>query len=279
MKMFDDDTLIVCSFSGGRTSAFLARYLQESPHHKNNEKLFVFANTGKENEETLEFVHKCDQEWNLNVVWLEAKVIHEANKGTTFNEVSFETASRNGEPFEEMLKKYPLPTNIGSTCTRELKLRPIKKYIKELGFEKYKIAIGIRHDERHRQSNDPQIKDFYFYPLCDELPVDEKFIRSFWDNQSFDLKLKDYQGNCDLCFKKSNRKKMTILKEDPEIAKWWIEMENKHGNEKVPRFDLRNNLSIEELLEKSKGKFHPHKFPKQKENSVKLIHFQKEDDQ
>ncbi|BBI90503.1 phosphoadenosine phosphosulfate reductase [Tenacibaculum phage PTm1] len=39
------------------------------------EMVFVFANTGQENEETLEFVNKCDEEYNLNVVWIEAKTI------------------------------------------------------------------------------------------------------------------------------------------------------------------------------------------------------------
>jgi hypothetical protein len=35
-------------------------------------KVFVFANTGKERTETLDFV-KCDKRWDLGVKWVEAE--------------------------------------------------------------------------------------------------------------------------------------------------------------------------------------------------------------
>ena len=73
--------------------------------------------------------------------------------GTKFKVVNYETASRNGKPFEDMLKKYPLPTNYGSNCTRELKLAPINKYVKSLRYKEVYTAMGIRYDERHRESN------------------------------------------------------------------------------------------------------------------------------
>jgi 3'-phosphoadenosine 5'-phosphosulfate sulfotransferase (PAPS reductase)/FAD synthetase len=59
--------LYVVLFSGGRTSAFLAKYMKEHPHYKNC--LFVFMNTGKEREETLQFADKCDKEFELNLVY------------------------------------------------------------------------------------------------------------------------------------------------------------------------------------------------------------------
>ena len=54
------DKLYVVLFSGGRTSAFLAKYIKEKPKYSNV--IFVFMNTGKEREETLQFVDKCDKE-------------------------------------------------------------------------------------------------------------------------------------------------------------------------------------------------------------------------
>ena len=246
--------LLVCTFSGGRTSAFMGLMLKDLPKYKDFEKLFVFANTGKEKEETLEFIDRCDKEWNLGVVWLEAKVIKDKGVGTTYKIVNYKTASRDGKPFEDMLKKYPMPTPFASNCTRELKLAPINKYIKTLGFNEVVTALGIRHDERHRKSNTAEEQNI-IYPLCDELKVDSKFIRDWWSRQCFDLKLKDYEGNCDLCFKKSVRKRLTLIKEDPKIADWWLEMENKYSTDKVPRFDLRTNISMEELIEKSKQPF------------------------
>jgi hypothetical protein len=245
--------LYVVLFSGGRTSAFLAKYMKEHPHYKNC--IFVFMNTGKEREETLQFVDKCDKEFGLNLVYLEALVNNEKGKGTTYTIVDFETASRNGEPFEAMLKKYPLPNNMASNCTRELKQRPIDAYLRDnyKDFEIIKV-VGIRADEAHRKSVNAEIEKV-IYPLCDEVKIDSRFIRNWWEKQSFDLGLKDYQGNCDLCFKKSLKKRLTIIKENPESAKWWLEMEQKYSSEEIPRFDLRTNKSIEELVEMAQRPF------------------------
>jgi hypothetical protein len=245
--------IYVVLFSGGRTSSFLAKFMKEHPYYKNC--IYVFMNTGKEREETLEFADKCDKEFNLNLVWLEALINNEKGKGTTYKVVDFNTASRNGEPFESMLKKYPLPNNMASNCTRELKQRPIDAYIKQ-NYNDYEVikVVGIRADESHRKSINASLEKT-IYPLCDDIKVDSKFIRSWWEKQSFDLNLKDYQGNCDLCFKKSLKKRLTIIKENPEKAKWWIEMEEKYSSEEIPRFDLRTNKSFKELVEISKKPF------------------------
>ena len=247
------EKLHVGLFSGGRTSAFLAKFMKENINYKDC--IFVFMNTGKEREETLKFADKCDKEFNLNLVYLEALINDEKGKGTTYKIVNFESASRNGEPFEKMLKKYPLPNNIASNCTRELKQRPIDAYLRDY-YKSFNIikVVGIRADEAHRKSLNSKIEKV-IYPLCDELKVDGKFIRNWWEKQSFDLQLKDYQGNCDLCFKKSLKKRLTIIKENPEIAKWWLEMEQKYSVENIPRFDLRTNKSIEELIEMAKRPF------------------------
>tara|TARA_X000001382_G_scaffold127919_1_gene116577 strand:+ start:571 stop:1422 length:852 start_codon:yes stop_codon:yes gene_type:complete len=246
--------LLVCTFSGGRTSAFMGKFLNEYDKYKDYEKLFVFANTGKEKEETLKFIDKCSKEWNIPIVWLEASIINEKGKGTTYKIVDFETASRNGEPFVDMLNKYPMPNNFASNCTRELKQRPIDKFVKDLGFNEVITAMGIRYDERHRKSLTAKEQNI-IYPLCDDIKVDNLFIRNWWSSQCFDLELKDYEGNCDLCFKKSLRKRLTLIKENPNIAKWWLDTENKYSTEKVPRFDLRSNKSVEEIIELSKQRF------------------------
>ena len=248
------DKLLVCTFSGGRTSAFMGQFIKNYSKYDEFDKVFIFANTGKEKQETLDFINKCDKEWNLNIVWLEAKVIHEKGTGTNYKIVNYETASKNGEPFEDMLKKYPIPTNFASNCTRELKLAPINKYVKSLGYKEVYTSMGIRFDERHRESNTAE-KQNIIYPLINDIKVDSKFIRSWWDKQPFDLQLKDYEGNCDLCFKKSTKKRLTIIKENPKVADWWQKMEEKYGNEDIPRFDLRTNLSIQQLVEMAKKPF------------------------
>ena len=246
--------LLVCTFSGGRTSAFMSQYIVNSSKYDNYDKLFIFANTGKERQETLDFINECDTQWNLDIIWLEAKIYETKGVGTSYNIVDYKTADRTGVVFETMLKKYPMPNAFASNCTRELKLKPIEKYVKDLGYKNYTTALGIRYDERHRKSLKAK-ENKIIYPLCDDIKVDSTFIRKWWDSQCFDLQLKDYEGNCDLCFKKSVRKRMTLIKENKDIAKWWIDMESKYGDEVVPRFDLRSNLSVEEIVKKAQEPF------------------------
>lgn len=92
------------SFSGGKTSAYMTKWLLDNKLNDFDNVVITFANTGQELEETLEFVNRCDKEWNLGVVWLEALVDPVKGNGTKFRRVTFETASRNGEPFEEYIK-------------------------------------------------------------------------------------------------------------------------------------------------------------------------------
>lgn len=250
---------LLISFSGGRTSALMTKILITSPKFKDYNILTVYANTGKEKEETLKFINQCDKEFNLDLIWIEADVNFTKGKGTDFKIVNFESASRNGEPFEDVIKKFGLPSKVFRHCTRELKEIPIHKFAKKyFRTKEYLTAIGIRADEKHRVGEDP----LKFYPLVD-LNVNENFVRRFWDQQSFDLQIKDYEGNCDLCFLKSVRKKMTLIKEDKQISDWWDNMENKYGGHSPKgfdplrlRFDEHRNLSIPDLVEMAQKTFH-----------------------
>jgi len=99
---------IAVSFSGGRTSAYMTqRILRE--YKETHEIVVTFANTGLEHEKTLEFVHNCDKHMGFGTVWLEAVVDPRENKGTRHKVVTFETAARDGEPFEDVIKKYGIP--------------------------------------------------------------------------------------------------------------------------------------------------------------------------
>ncbi len=268
------DNLLVCTFSGGRTSAFMAKFLMNLPKYKNYDKVFIFANTGKEREETLKFINDCDKKWGLGIVWLEANVIHKKGVGTNYKIVDYKTASRNGEPFYDMAKKYPLPNNFVSNCTRELKLAPMNKYVKSLVYKNVFTAMGIRYDERHRESNNAK-QNKIIYPLIYDIKVDNKFIRDWWERQSFDLNLKDYEGNCDLCFKKSLKKRLTIIKENPSVADWWLNFENEFKTESNPRMDLRTGKTIQQLVDLSKNNFTTAKDLKDLDNKqAKLFDFE-----
>ena len=235
-----NDKPILVSVSGGRTSAFMAIFLKE--RFADRQLLFLFANTGKEKEETLVFLNNLDNHFNLGIVWLEAKVNPKKGKGTTYKIVDFKTASRNGEPFEAVIKKYGLPSKLFRHCTRELKEAPIHKYAKEILGTDYFTAIGIRADEKHRLTE----KENYIYPLAD-LNTDKKFINSFWLRQPFNLELNEHEGNCDFCFLKSKKKRVKLISEGLDVS-WWSEMEKEYGSERQPMFDVRNGDTIEDLI-------------------------------
>jgi 3'-phosphoadenosine 5'-phosphosulfate sulfotransferase (PAPS reductase)/FAD synthetase len=188
----------------------------------------------------------------LGVVWLEAVVVPGKGNGTQYKIVTFETASRKGEPFEDVIKKYGLPSKLYRHCTRELKEVPIHRYAKKILGKKYMTAIGIRADEKHRLGSNPKM----FYPLA-EVGVTEEIVRNWWDTQSFDLDLKDYEGNCDLCFLKSVRKKLTLLKDKPLLAEWWNDMEMSYARDNQPILDVYRGLSIHQLVTKAQEEFKP----------------------
>ena len=49
----------------------------------------------------------------------------------------------------------------------------------------------------------------------------------FWSRQPFDLQLKPYEGNCHLCFLKKQRYRQQLVVEQPELAVWWKDQEDK----------------------------------------------------
>ena len=232
------------SFSGGRTSGFMAYYLKKT---YKGEICFVFANTGKEVEATLEFIDQCDTRWNLNLNWIEYDPQKEHGKKNWFKIVDFASASRDGQPFEKFIKKERIPNPKYPNCSGRLKTLPMHNFVKHhIGWKEYKTAIGIRFDEKKRINWKSAKERNLVYPLTTEFPVDEKFIRHWWDQQEFDLNLKDYQGNCDFCWKKSDRKHVTLIREGIDLS-WWQRMEQ------LSEYNFfRLDRSTEDLIDMSK---------------------------
>jgi 3'-phosphoadenosine 5'-phosphosulfate sulfotransferase (PAPS reductase)/FAD synthetase len=108
------------SFSGGRTSGFMLRCILEAFGGRLPEGIVaVFANTGKEMPQTLDFARDCSSAWNVDIVWLE--YAPEGEKQRKFRVVDHGSASRNGEPYEALLRerKY-LPNPVSRFCTTVL---------------------------------------------------------------------------------------------------------------------------------------------------------------
>lgn len=242
------------SFSGGETSAYMAAWIKGTQMHRYDEVVFVFANTGQEHEATLEFVDRVDREFSLGVRWIEADINVDNPAGSGFREVSLATANRDGAIFAQVCRAYGLPNPSWPHCTRELKTRPMTKYIRSLGWRAgtYDTAIGIRSDELDRVNPRYREKRLW-YPLAFENPMTKPDINAFWKGMDFRLQLRGYQGNCKWCWKKSLRKHITLIRESPEIYDVPRELERRYGHIN-PRPDLprrvffRGNRSVDDLF-------------------------------
>lgn len=256
---------LIVGFSGGETSAYMAQWLWRNKRTE-YDLLFVFANTGQENEETLEFISKCSDYFGIEIAWTEAVINQQRGYGTRAKVVSFETACRDGEVFEEHIKKFGIPNKVNLACTRELKTRVIKSYMRDiLGITDYQIAIGIRADEFDRVSERKDV-DGIIYPLISMQPMTKQKVNFWWSQQPFRLNLKGYEGNCKVCHKKSLRKLLTIAKYTPEKFDWALKMEKKYEqfipdahkhNKKIqlPVRWFRNHLSVTDILKMSQEPF------------------------
>jgi hypothetical protein len=218
----------VISFSGGRTSAYMLWRVLQSNNGLPSDAKVIFANTGKEEEATLEFIRDCSINWNVHIEWVEYKYSEETKD--RFKIVNFDTASRNGEPFFELIDQNGspyLPNPVARICTAKLKIRAIHAYLKSLGWEHNENMdwIGIRADEPRRAAKVEKER----VPLFVD-GITKHDVGRFWSEQSFDLKLPNMNGvtmhgNCDLCFLKPTHQIVSLIKEKPERADWWIKME------------------------------------------------------
>lgn len=241
--MIEKEKLLV-SFSGGETSAYLAKWIIDNKSD-DYDVVFVFANTGDEEEETLVFVDLCSVKWNINIIWVEGVVHHNERKGTTHKVVDFNTASRNREPFKEVIKKYGIPNQNFPHCNREMKLNPIKSYMKSIGWKKYKTALGIRVDEFDRINKNSE-KLGLIYPFISDNPTTKQEVSYWWSKQDFRLKLESYRTNCKTCWKKSDKVLSQVHKENPSYFEFNKEMESTYGKEKYSFF--RRGRTTKELI-------------------------------
>lgn len=221
------------SFSGGRTSGFMLHNVIQAHKGKLPDDVHVvFANTGKEVPETLDFINDISIKWDVNIHWLELEIFEERPIWRT-KIVDYKTASRNGEPFDMLIKKQPfLPNPSMRFCTSELKINVMKRFMQSKGYKEWFNVVGLRYDEPRRVSKirgQTKNKWISIAPMYDAKHT-IKDVVNFWSKQNFDLKLTSFNGkapagNCDLCFLKGMDTTISILKERPHLADWWIAKE------------------------------------------------------
>lgn len=214
------------NFSGGRTSGMLLKGMLEEGLPENTH--VIFCNTGKEHEGTLEFVDRCSKEWGVEIVWLEY-----TKERPKFKRVSFETASRKGEPFEAVIaSKQFLPNVAMRFCTQQMKLKTEYRYCRSLGWDEWDSYVGIRADEPKRIANIRARNGAEgermekIMPLAD-LGIVEADVLEFWRTNHFDLQVPKGFGNCDMCFLKGRDLLSQNAHADPAKLAWWVAQEEK----------------------------------------------------
>jgi hypothetical protein len=217
--------------------------------------LFLFANTGREHPATLDFVDRCDRHFDLSVVWLEA-VVSRGRVGIRHKTTDYFSAARNGEPFEAYIEKYGIPNKGSPQCTSRLKTEVLESYLRSVGYLRgkrlnYETAIGIRADEADRCSVHAE-RNKFIYPLV-KWGVTKAKVLSFWRSQPFDLALPgEHYGNCVTCWKKSDRKLLTIAKNTPSDFDFEKRMELMYSGHKAStgrRVFYRGHRSAADLLQ------------------------------
>jgi len=204
-----------------------------------------FQNTGKEREETLVFLDEMDKRWGLGIVWLEySRVYGQPKDAPWYKQVSFETAAREGEPFDMMLDYFAqyrraekglqpiLPNFSNNLCTGHLKIRVAEKYMRSLGFDRWDCVMGIRRDEPRRYHNMMAANargNSRWESICPpyEAGITKDDVAEFWASQPFDLGMDSDLGNCDLCWKKHENKIFKAIQDDPSRVIWWSGKEEK----------------------------------------------------
>lgn len=232
------------SFSGGRTSAYMLRMILDAHDGVLPDDVHVcFANTGKEREETLRFVHECATRWGVRVRWLEWRSrLKGTPVGERFEEVGFNSAARKGEPFKALIaSKKAVPNAVQRWCTTHLKFQVCCDFMESIGYTKasfrnyaWRNVIGLRADEMHRafkkigENHEQDNAWENVLPLVDAR-VRRADVTAFWQVQPFDLGLRPGEGNCTKCMMKARSALVRDCRRDPADARDWADMETLGG--------------------------------------------------
>lgn len=212
----------IINFSGGKTSA----YMTITEYQEGD--LVIFCDTGREHHKTYKFIDDFEKHENIPVIRLK---FHDAE-----------------DPFRELLNhtnNKQIPNNFKRFCTKDLKIRTARRYLRTLGIFNYENFIGFRADEplrvKRRKQHWKKVIDRF--PLYDK-GVTKEMINAYWDKKPYNLEIPSILGNCTLCFMKGKNAIISILMSYPELAKEWIEDEKRNVN----GYKYFDDLSMQQML-------------------------------
>ena len=250
---------LLVTVSGGRSSAMTARIIQTHEKYKSFNKIYVFANTGQERIETINFLKNIIKYWKIDLKIVEARCNLEMNKGVEFEVMKdLDNISMNSEPFEEVIRHKNkgvfkgLPNPEAPYCSELLKTIPCKKYADSVfGTNNYIISIGYRKEDMPKRITFAEIKEDKkrIYPLITDFdyPIGYNELTSFFEKELFQLMISSKLGNCELCWKKGDKTLYENINYSSRTIDWWRKMENETGTT-----SFRDNRSIDDLIREAK---------------------------
>lgn len=245
---------LLISVSGGRSSALMAYHINTSPKYSDYNKLFVFANTGMERFETIEFLWNIKTKWGIDLRLIECVSNLEKNKGVGYKEVTFDTLSYDAEPFNQAIIHANkgiysgLPHSEAPYCSTKMKKDPINKFASVFfGTNRFITALGYRFEDMPNRITFAELKHdkTIIAPLLTDftLPLSQKDVLAFFSANDFDLAIPSQLGNCELCWKKSDKRLRQGINYGTRFVDWWLNKENQYGNT-----SFRGNRSIADFL-------------------------------
>ena len=211
----------IINFSGGKTSAYM------TIHEYRKGDLVIFCDTGREHPKTYKFINDFESHENIPVIRLQY-------------EGGFKNLLEN---------KKAIPNNFKRFCTIELKIKTARRYLRSLKIKDYQNLVGFRYDEplrvKRRKKMWKTVTDVF--PLYDK-KIDKQIINEYWSKKPYTLEIPSILGNCTLCFMKGKNAIMNILAAYPELAKEWIEDEerNKKGYQYFADISMKQMRDIAE---------------------------------
>ncbi|MGB5942086.1 MAG: phosphoadenosine phosphosulfate reductase [Leeuwenhoekiella sp.] len=250
---------LLIAVSGGRSSALMARHIQQSPKYDCYEKLYVFCNTGQERPETIQFLKDMVTYWGIPLNIVEGKYSIKKGIGVRHKVADFDTLCMDSEPFEGAImqlnkaKWTGVPNTATPYCSDYLKSRVSHSFAREIfGTTKYIKAIGYRFEDMPKRITLAELSEdkTRIAPLLTDFdqPITQWDLNVYFNNQPFKLGIHSDLGNCRYCWKKYEPNIVKAIQIDIESGhlntiNWYRRMEAKHGNT-----FFRENKSIDDLV-------------------------------
>lgn len=254
---------LMVTVSGGRSSAMMARHIQQSELYTDYNKVYVFANTGQERYETIAFLSNIVNIWGIPLNIVEAVGSNVMGVGVSYQLVDFGTLNMDSKPFADVVMHKNkgtfdgLPNQASPYCSESLKTIPCKKFCDTIfGVNNYVKALGYRKEDMPRRITFAEAKEDKkrIFPLLTDfaMPINNLDLNRWWDMQPFQLGIHGQYGNCELCWKKPTKTLIANLRYGSRSVEWWRTMEKQYGNTA-----FRDNKSINDLVRLSQLPYTP----------------------